>query len=586
MITIENNTPHPKKKISSINSESIVVNESDYSEIDYKTPIETLGISINKENNKKKKKIEFDLPKKDIKQLKNRQNTEIEEIKDPDSNANSTIKTSVLDKDFKLGETTNMLLRKTTIEKKSTKEKKEKGNKKPSHTQDFYHTQYVFNCKIQLILSIISVMSSVIEYENTVIRAYDDSIDYLHVYDVDEKIRDRYGLRKKYIDSSILAGKFCSYITFTCSIFLWITIYFDEVIFYQLVNNKHFKNLYIIFESKQKFFSFVIFIIFYLLAPMPMTYGINCDFHSEKFNSDYKVPLNSIFTAFCLIRLYFVVKYYLVKSNYYNQRAFRAFKIYGLDISLGFPFKSALLLYPLTIDLILFLIFLFLCSYNLRIFERYLDIKSGTEFGHFYNDLWCIFITMTTVGYGDLAPTTEFGRIFVLISCFFGTFLIGLAVSSVSNCLLLENNEFTIFQILEKAISIEGKNEAELMMVMRYIKILKKLKNKKNDSKKKIESYQKKMALFLEKYKIAKDYYLETCASFNEFDELMNYLDYVENNITALEEKINSIINVFDKVSPPSINNEDKKSEKKSSSNSSSLSSNSSFSNQNSSKQH
>ena len=582
MLEIENNTSHPKKKISSINTESIVINESDYSEIDDKIPIETLGISITKENSKKKKKIEFDLPKKDIKQNKNKQNSENEELKDPDSIANSTIRG--LEKDFKLGETTNMLLRKTTTEKKSTKEKKEKGNKKPSHTQDFYHTQYVFNCKIQLILALISVMSSVIEYENTVIRAHEYSLNYLHVYKVDESMRERYGIRKKYIDYSKIAGKFCSYITFTCSIFLWITIYFDEVIFYQLVNNKPLKNLYVIFESKQKFCSFISFIIFYLLAPMPMTYGIDCHFHSEKYDYNYKVPLNSIFTAFCLIRLYFVVKYYLVKSNYYNQRAFRAFKIYGLDISLGFPFKSALLLYPLTIDLILFLIFLFLCSYNLRIFERYLDIKSGTEFGHFYNDLWCIFITMTTVGYGDLAPTTEFGRIFVLISCFFGTFLIGLAVSSVSNCLLLENNEFTIFQILEKAISIEGKNEAELMMVMRYIKILKKLKNKKNDSKKKIESYQKKMALFLEKYKIAKDYYLETCASFNDFDELMNYLDYVENNIVALEEKINSIINVFDKISPPSIKNEDKKS--KSSSKSSSLSSYSSFSNQNSSQQH
>ena len=582
MLEIENNTSHPKKKISSINTESIVINESDYSEIDDKIPIETLGISITKENSKKKKKIEFDLPKKDIKQNKNKQNSENEELKDPDSIANSTIRG--LEKDFKLGETTNMLLRKTTIEKKSTKEKKEKGNKKPSHTQDFYHTQYVFNCKIQLILAIISVMSSVIEYENTVIREHEYSFNYLHVYKVDESMRERYGIRKKYIDYSKIAGKFCSYITFTCSIFLWITIYFDEVIFYQLVNNKPLKNLYVIFESKQKFCSFISFIIFYLLAPMPMTYGIDCHFHSEKYDYNYKVPLNSIFTAFCLIRLYFVVKYYLVKSNYYNQRAFRAFKIYGLDISLGFPFKSALLLYPLTIDLILFLIFLFLCSYNLRIFERYLDIKSGTEFGHFYNDLWCIFITMTTVGYGDLAPTTEFGRIFVLISCFFGTFLIGLAVSSVSNCLLLENNEFTIFQILEKAISIEGKNEAELMMVMRYIKILKKLKKGKSDSKKKIESYQKKMALFLEKYKIAKDYYLETCASFNDFDELMNYLDYVENNIVALEEKINSIINVFDKISPPSIKNEDKKS--KSSSKSSSLSSYSSFSNQNSSQQH
>jgi voltage-gated potassium channel len=429
-------------------------------------------------------------------------------------------------------------------------------------------------------------MSSVIEYENTVIRSHEYSLNYLHVYKVDESMRERYGIRKKYIDYSKIAGKFCSYITFTCSIFLWITIYFDEVIFYQLVNNKPLKNLYVIFESKQKFCSFISFIIFYLLAPMPMTYGIDCHFHSEKYDYNYKVPLNSIFTAFCLIRLYFVVKYYLVKSNYYNQRAFRAFKIYGLDISLGFPFKSALLLYPLTIDLILFLIFLFLCSYNLRIFERYLDLKSGTEFGHFYNDLWCIFITMTTVGYGDLAPTTEFGRIFVLISCFFGTFLVALAVSSVSNCLLLENNEYTIFQILEKAISIEGKNEAELMMVMRYIKILKKLKKGKSDSKKKIESYQKKMALFLEKYKIAKDYYLETCASFNDFDELMNYLDYVENNIVALEEKINNIITIFDKVSPPSIKNEDEKSESKSSSNSSSQSSYSSYSNQNSSQQH
>ena len=102
--------------------ESIVINESDYSEIDDKIPIETLGISITKENSKKKKKIEFDLPKKDIKQNKNKQNSENEELKDPDSIANSTIRG--LEKDFKLGETTNMLLRKTTIEKKSTKEEK------------------------------------------------------------------------------------------------------------------------------------------------------------------------------------------------------------------------------------------------------------------------------------------------------------------------------------------------------------------------------------------------------------------------------------------------------------------------------
>ena len=569
---MENNVRHPNKKLSSIHTASIIVNESDYSEINDKTPIETLGISMSKDINGKKKKLEFDIPKsKEGNGIKKRINTEGEDAKALDSLANS-IGNIIDKKEFKLGERTNLLLRKNSDEKK-TEEKKEKGNKKPSHIQDFYHTVYVFNCKIQLILSIISVISSIVEYENTVIRAEEDSLHYLHVYDIKDDLRDYYALSKKYIDASRKTGKFCSYLSFICSIFLWISIYLDEVIFYQLVNNHNVKNYKIIIESKKKFFSFLWNIIIFFLAPMPMTYGINCHFHSEKFDMNYNVPLNSIFTAFCLIRLWFVVKYYLATSNYYNQRAFRAFKIYGLEISLGFPFKSSMLLHPLSIDLILFLIFLFLCSYNLRIFERYTDEVSGVEFGHFYNDLWCIFITMTTVGYGDLAPTTEFGRIFVLISCLFGTFLVALAVSSVSNCLLLENNEFTIFQILEKAISIEGKNEAELMMVMRYIKILKKLKKGKSDSKKKIESYQKKMALFLEKYKIAKDYYLETCASFNDFDELMNYLDYVENNVATMEEKINNIIGVFDKISPPSVKEEEKSSQISKSSSSSSSSS-------------
>ena len=567
---MENNVRHPNKKLSSIHTASIIVNESDYSEINDKTPIETLGISMSKDINGKKKKLEFDIPKsKEGNGIKKRINTEGEDAKALDSLANS-IGNIIDKKEFKLGERTNLLLRKNSDEKKS-EEKKEKGNKKPSHIQDFYHTVYVFNCKIQLILSIISVISSIVEYENTVIRAEEDSLHYLHVHDIKDDLRDYYALSKKYIDASRKTGKFCSYLSFICSIFLWISIYLDEVIFYQLVNNHNVKNYKIIIESKKKFFSFLWNIIIFFLAPMPMTYGINCHFHSEKFDMNYNVPLNSIFTAFCLIRLWFVVKYYLATSNYYNQRAFRAFKIYGLEISLGFPFKSTMLLHPLSIDLILFLIFLFLCSYNLRIFERYTDEVSGVEFGHFYNDLWCIFITMTTVGYGDLAPTTEFGRIFVLISCLFGTFLVALAVSSVSNCLLLENNEFTIFQILEKAISIEGKNEAELMMVMRYIKILKKLKRGKANSK--IESYQKNMALFLEKYKIAKDYYLETCASFNDFDELMNYLDYVENNVATMEEKINNIIGVFDKISPPSVKEEEKSSQISKSSSSSSSSS-------------
>ena len=90
------NISNPKKKISSINTESIVINESDYSEINDKTPIDTLGNSMSKDN-KPKKKIEFDIPKKESK-LKSGLNTDMEIENGHDSGINSIIGNTTTDK--------------------------------------------------------------------------------------------------------------------------------------------------------------------------------------------------------------------------------------------------------------------------------------------------------------------------------------------------------------------------------------------------------------------------------------------------------------------------------------------------------
>jgi hypothetical protein len=65
------------------------------------------------------------------------------------------------------------------------------------------------------------------------------------------------------------------------------------------------------------------------------------------------------------------------------------------------------------------------------------------------------------------------------------------------------------------------------MMVMRYINILK--KSKRGKSKSKIESN------FWKKIKSQKIIIKYFCF-FNDFDELMNYLNYIENNIIMMEE--------------------------------------------------
>ena len=65
------------------------------------------------------------------------------------------------------------------------------------------------------------------------------------------------------------------------------------------------------------------------------------------------------------------------------------------------------------------------------------------------------------------------------------------------------------------------------MMVMRYINILK--KSKRGKSKSKIERN------FWKKIKFQKIIIRYFCF-FNDFDELMNYLNYIENNIVMMEE--------------------------------------------------
>jgi hypothetical protein len=68
----------------------------------------------------------------------------------------------------------------------------------------------------------------------------------------------------------------------------------------------------------------------------------------------------------------------------------------------------------------------------LRNAERPYQNTSGKDWDYIWNGIWCIIITMTTVGYGDYFASTHFGRFISVIACFWGTFLISLMVLSLT----------------------------------------------------------------------------------------------------------------------------------------------------------
>ena len=150
------------------------------------------------------------------------------------------------------------------------------------------------------------------------------------------------------------------------------------------------------------------------------------------------------------MRVWFIFKLYLVSSTSYSQRSFRIAKINGVKLGLKFPFKAHMADSSLKINLFLFIICLLIFSYDLRIYEKNFDELNEINLGIYLKDLWFTFITMTTVGYGDISPKSFFGRLISVVTCLFGVFLVGFVVVSVTSYFNLEGIVSNVYKILLK----------------------------------------------------------------------------------------------------------------------------------------
>lgn len=93
--------------------------------------------------------------------------------------------------------------------------------------------------------------------------------------------------------------------------------------------------------------------------------------------------------------------------------------------------------------------FIILCfAYLIRIFERpyytALYLEKGIDrddFDSYFNAIWLVVITLTTVGYGDMYAVTPIGRGITILIAAGGAFLITLMVATLSKSIQLTDIE-------------------------------------------------------------------------------------------------------------------------------------------------
>ncbi|TDD96967.1 ion transporter [Flavobacterium cellulosilyticum] len=161
-------------------------------------------------------------------------------------------------------------------------------------------------------------------------------------------------------------------------------------------------------------------------------------------------PFNYIFSFYGIIDFLAIFPFYL--RGAYDLRALRAFRIFRIFRALKLiRYNRALNRFSIAAkivkeEIILFLIitgiFIFLSSAGIYFFENEAQPKVFTSI--FHSGWWAI-VTLTTVGYGDVYPITNGGKVFTFFILLIGVGIVtipaGLVASALSKAREIEEIE-------------------------------------------------------------------------------------------------------------------------------------------------
>lgn len=175
------------------------------------------------------------------------------------------------------------------------------------------------------------------------------------------------------------------------------------------------------------------------------------DYLLRWFTADYKLPDRKRWQAFLLYPLtpFAIIDLLsiLPSFTFFNQvfklfRVTRLMKILRVFKFLRYSRNMQILLHVLYKERqILFTVFLIALSYIVLTALIMFNLEESQMFEDYFDALYWATTTLTTVGYGDICPTTDIGRIISMFSAIFGVAVIALPSGVITASYLDELRE-------------------------------------------------------------------------------------------------------------------------------------------------
>lgn len=385
--------------------------------------------------------------------------------------------------------------------------------------EELYNRQYI-NTSMQAILSLISIFSAIFNYE--VSLAYPDALS-----------------------AAVVSSTFC----FIASLMLWLLIIFEYFLESEVAMIVTKIPAWIWRKNTNNILTLTFTLVIFFLHPNPFVVKVITPLWVEAYKTYIYYPLNHIFSLICLNRFWFFFKLYLINSNFSKPRVHRIGRMNGVYLDLSFAFKSIMVEQPYMAYAQILVIFVFITTYGLKLFETPLSYQSGMDFSSYWNSVWCILISILTVGFGDYFPRTLLGRIIASFSFLTGIFLLSMLIATVSNIFSLTSNEKRIGSLIKRIDMFSAKEKTARKVVYKYLQAMHVMRKYRKDGtpisqsdRKKIDQdvKNKKDSLLLGMY-----YLKESLSDIKKSYPIFSHTDYINYHLSLIETALEELTKIF-----------------------------------------